>query len=386
MSSSDGNFGTANNEPLSIETLFGASWPAVLQACLQNNCDRDFRPFRTALATNHGANNQAQLIFSALEDALNILGQDVSALQEQVNTGDALNANLRSQLQNAQGRVEAYEGGIGSLARSFEQGIQGFTSAASTREPTQPLSLVADPDRFNGDEKDDKKRRREFRAWQGGARIKINMETKKYNTEYHKIIYVCSRLSGSARIAVDSYLMNIYKNPGNSAAWEWANSEALFDWLERAYDSHNRSGNASREMDDLKQKNTAFNVFLSEFLALTADLGLDDKAKIEKLKKKVNNELQSAVISVFPKPQNEDFDGWVDCYRSLTENIMDYAHYTGNKNPFLNNPFNKDNNKNKNGNNNQNNQHGNHQHGQQPPRPHTPAPAGDPIDLDAIKF
>ncbi|CAJ2499831.1 Uu.00g026840.m01.CDS01 [Anthostomella pinea] len=97
----------------------------------------------------------------------------------------------------------------------------------------------------------------------------------------------------------------------------------------------------------------------------------------DQLKKKVNNELQSAVISVFPKPQNEDFDGWVECYRSLTENIADYAHHTGNKNLFANNnPFNNNSNKN----NNKDGNNKNNQMPQHPPRAQNPAPAAETVE------
>ncbi|CAJ2507670.1 Uu.00g088560.m01.CDS01 [Anthostomella pinea] len=288
MSSSDGNFGNAVNGPMSLENLFGSTWPTILQACLNNNCDGDFRSFRDALdpGSNRPANTQALLIFNALEEALQMIDQKQMQLKTEVHTGDALNQNLRDQLAQSKGQVAAYEGGIGNLARSFEQGIQGIGS----RGGHGPSSL-------------------------GGARLKLNVEKKKYSTEYSKILYAVSRLGGE-----------------EPHRWEWKDTDTLFDWLERAYDSHDRSGDASREMDDLKQKNSAFSVFLSEFLVLASDLGLNDKAKVKKLKKKVNNELQSAMI----------------------KNIADYAHHTGNKNPFSNNPFNKDNNKNH-GNNNKNN-------------------------------
>ncbi|CAJ2508457.1 Uu.00g134830.m01.CDS01 [Anthostomella pinea] len=353
MSSANGNFGATGDEPLSIESLLSSTWPFILQALM---------------------------IFNALEDTLRLQGLEIGELKQTIRRGTEEWQQLRDQLQMTRGRVEAYEQNIGSVTQAFEQGIHGMSS----NPYKEPSSLVSHPDKFDGEEKDDKKRRRQFRAWLGRARLKINVEKKKYSTKYSKILYAVSRLDGAARIAMDSYLVNIYDHPETPEVWEWANSDALFDWLKRAYDSHNRSGDASREMDDLKQKNTPFNVFLSEFLALAADLGLDDKAKVEKLKQKVNNELQSAVISVFPKPQNGDFDGWVDCYRSLTENILDYAHHTGNKNPFSNNPFNKESNKN-NKNNNQNNQ--NQQNPQHPTRAQTPAaPAGDPMDLDTIKL
>ncbi|CAJ2504842.1 Uu.00g122360.m01.CDS01 [Anthostomella pinea] len=324
MSSSDSNFGT---------TVSGL-------ACLNNNYNRDFRSFRNGLdpGSNKPGNTQALLIFNTLEEALQMIDQKCMRLQTEVATGDALNQNLRDQLAQTKGQVAAYEGGIGNLTRSFEQGIQGIGSGGGHG----PSSLVSDPDKFGGDKKDDKKRRCEYRAWQGGARLKINVEKKKYSTKYSKILYAVSRLGGGARVAVDSYLANIYNYPEEPHRWEWKDADTLFDWLERAYDSHDRSGDASREMDNLKQKNSAFSVFLSEFLVLVADLGLDNKAKIEKLKKKVNNEkfnneLQSAMI----------------------KNIADYAHHTGNKNLFSNNPFNKDKDK-KDGNNNNNNNQNQH--------------------------
>ncbi|CAJ2511912.1 Uu.00g075370.m01.CDS01 [Anthostomella pinea] len=324
----NGNFGQSGDETLSIEELLGSSWPTVLKSCVERNCDGNFRPFHNALSNDSGNNLQAntQALFQALRDQLNA----------------------------ARGRIDGFEQNIGILTQAFNQGIKGM----SNNPQREPSSLVSDPALFDREEKDDKKRRRQFRAWLSSARMKINVETRKYNTEYNKILYAVSRLDGTARVTTDGYLAKIYSNPDNPTMWEWQDVDTFFDWLERAYDSHNRSGDASREMDDLKQKNTAFNLFLSEFLALASDLGLDDKVKIEKLKKKVNNELQSAVISVFSKPQNEDFDGWVECYQSLTENIADYAHHTGNKNPFANNnPFNNNSNKNNNkDSNNKNNQ------------------------------
>ncbi|CAJ2508429.1 Uu.00g134550.m01.CDS01 [Anthostomella pinea] len=302
------------------------------------------------------ANTQALVIFNALEETLSLQEAKIAQLQQTITTGTGELQVLRNQLNSVQGRIEAFEQNIGTLTQAFNQGIQGM----SNNPYKESSSLVSDPALFDREEKDDKKRHRQFRAWLSSARMKINVEKRKYSTEYNKILYAVSRLDGTARDA-----------------------DTFFDWLERSYDSHNRSGDASREMDDLKQKNTPFNLFLSEFLALAGDLGLDDKAKVEKLKKKVNNEPQSAVISVLPKPQNEDFGGWVDCYRSLTKNIVNYAHHTGNKNPFSNNPSsNSNNNKNNNKSNNRNNQTPQH-----PPRAQAPAPAaGDPMDLDSIRL
>lgn len=84
-----------------------------------------------------------------------------------------------------------------------------------------------------------------------------------------------------------------------------------------------------REFESLTQKSTPYPDFIGHFIRLADLCGYPGVLRVEALRQKVNGSLQSALVSVVERPPTSDFEGWVNLFRKLSNNIADHSFRQG---------------------------------------------------------
>lgn len=183
-------------------------------------------------------------------------------------------------------------------------------------------SVIADPDIFKADKLDNKKNQELFQTFSAQVELKMMGDSKCFETDQERILYVASRVSAPAYKNIKPWVIPVIE--GREGGFE--NWRELLDVLRRVYDVADKRAAAEREMAALQQKHLPFVQFLAQFNMLLADLSWDNSAKVSALKARINDGLSQALIPVIQTPEHNDFDGWVNLLVKLADNAEAHAH------------------------------------------------------------
>jgi hypothetical protein len=180
-------------------------------------------------------------------------------------------------------------------------------------------SVIANPDIFKANKLDNKKNQELFQTFSAQVELKMMGDSKCFETDQERILYVASRVSAPAYKNIQPCV--IEGREGGFANWR-----ELPEVLRRVYDVADKRAAAEREMATLQQKHLPFVQFLAQFNMLLADLSWDNSAKVSALKARINDGLSQALIPVIQTPELNDFDGWVNLLVRLADNAEAHAH------------------------------------------------------------
>lgn len=138
-----------------------------------------------------------------------------------------------------------------------------------------------DPDKFDGSRPD-------LRRFTQQIYAKMTANADRFPTATTRLTYVAGRLSGKA---YDLILpKTLYGVP------QFVDYKELLDYLESAFGDPDRVQNAQNKLYQLKQKNTDFSIFLSEFQRLALEGEMPDEALTPLLYQGISRELQDMLL------------------------------------------------------------------------------------------
>jgi len=185
---------------------------------------------------------------------------------------------------------------------------------------------VKDPEVFTGEEKDTTKRQTEYTSWRTKINFRHHLDTAQFNTEYKKIIHIGSLLGGNALLAHKTALDTIMANGDDPMNWAWPSAQEFFVALDQQYDNLDLVALAQREIAELVQGGTPFPDFLTEFTVLADRCGYNNAQRVQTIRTKLNGKLKHALVSVYPTPGVDDWNGWVKVLRGIAENLANLDH------------------------------------------------------------
>lgn len=226
--------------------------------------------------------------------------------------------------------------------------------------PSHPKRLSKDPPPFDGEEKDMKKRQQAYVNWKSQLQLCFAQDSAQFNSEKVKILHAVGLIRGEAYDNNRAIFSFMTSHPDNVASWTCSTSVALFNTLDRQYETLDLKLDAGIDFDQLFQRKTPFPNFIAKFETLAYQCGKTEEQKVEALKKKISQELAEKLATLDNPPAANDYRSWVRKCRVFYDNIRVYEHNqlgkTGPNRPYTCDP---------------------------PLRPSAQVPsAGDPMDLD----
>lgn len=215
------------------------------------------------------------------------LEDQVSALQDR-NIEIQENAdNLQAQLDANKARILDVETERNEFARLVARAAASArqTPATSAEATQKKSSKVTDPAQLN-DGKDPR-----FEDWMMLMKNKLRANADHFHTPELRIAYVVGRCTGDA-------LKHVSPRMRDGATSKYFDADDIFEHLDSVYGDPNRVVNAKRRYHSLMMKpNDKFHSFLSEFLYLADEAGVNVDDRKEDLYNELTTELQKLVIN-----------------------------------------------------------------------------------------
>jgi hypothetical protein len=120
--------------------------------------------------------------------------------------------------------------------------------------------------------------------------LKLKGNEDWYPTEQDRLRYIFSRLEGSAQQQVISRVRL-------DGSIDFTSIEELWTVLERAFGDPDRKGTAQRTIQNLRQKNREFHVYLAEFQRHIEYTGFNEEAKKTALLNGISSELRELLVT-----------------------------------------------------------------------------------------
>jgi hypothetical protein len=77
------------------------------------------------------------------------------------------------------------------------------------------------------------------------------------------------------------------------------------------------------DFERLHQDSLPFSEYIAKFVKLADICEYEGRQRVEALKAKLNNEFQTTLISIRDRPVPQDFEGWVQLLKELSNNIAE---------------------------------------------------------------
>lgn len=201
------------------------------------------------------------------------------------------------------------------LAESLKETIKGMSG--SSRK-----SLAKDPEPFAASDKDSAEKKCEkFKNWKQKIVIRWTQDDHQFPTEFQKILHAAGLLEGTAYRGIANAINFIVNNSTNQASWQWPTGEAMLEELTGKYEVVDTAVKAEGEMELLHQsKFKAYSDFITKFIELSDMLSMDDAEKVRKLKKKLNDNLRSAIRVQVDQPEPNNWPKWLKMINKLASN------------------------------------------------------------------
>jgi hypothetical protein len=208
------------------------------------------------------------------------LGTYVNALQSE-------HANLLTQADSLQEDATKKDLEVNRLyaqvAALQAQNTTHVAAVDSDRSSASRSQKIPDPDRFNGD----RDKLENFRLM---MILKLKGNEDWYPTEQDRLRYIFSRLEGAAQQQVISRVRL-------DGSIEITSTEELWTILERAFGDPDRKGTAQRTVQNLRQRNREFHVYLAEFQRHIEYTGFNEEAKKTALLNGISSELRDLLVT-----------------------------------------------------------------------------------------
>jgi hypothetical protein len=204
-----------------------------------------------------------------------------------VNALESEHANLLTQAESWQEDATKKDLEVNRLyaqvAALQAQNSTHLATVNSDRSPATRSQKIPDPDRFNGD----RDKLENFRLM---VVLKLKGNEDWYPTEQDRLRYIFSRLEGSAQQQVISRVRL-------DGSIDFTSIEELWTVLERAFGDPDRKGTAQRTIQNLRQKNREFHVYLAEFQRHIEYTGFNEEAKKTALLNGISSELRELLVT-----------------------------------------------------------------------------------------
>lgn len=162
---------------------------------------------------------------------------------------------------------------------------------------------IPDPDRFDGD-------RDGVENFRLMMVLKLKGNDVWYPAEQDRLRYIFSRLEGAAQQQVISRIRL-------DGSIDFASTGELWAVLERAFGDPDRKGTAQRTIQDLRQRNREFHVYLANFQRHIDYTGFNEEAKKTALLNGISVELRELLVTQDIK--NADLDDTVKICQRLDQ-------------------------------------------------------------------
>lgn len=163
------------------------------------------------------------------------------------------------------------------------QNATHLAAVNSDRSPATRSQKIPDPDRFNGD----REKLENFRLM---VVLKLKGNEDWYTTEQDRLRYIFSRLEGAAQQQVISRVRL-------DGSIDFTSTDALWTVLERAFGDPDRKGTAQRTVQNLRQRNREFHIYLAEFQRHIEYTGFNEEAKKTALLNGISSELRELLVT-----------------------------------------------------------------------------------------
>jgi hypothetical protein len=163
------------------------------------------------------------------------------------------------------------------------QNATHLAAVNSDRSPATRSQKIPDPDRFNGD----REKLENFRLM---VVLKLKGNEDWYTTEQDRLRYIFSRLEGAAQQQVISRVRL-------DGSIDFTSTDALWTVLERAFGDPDRKGTAQRTVQNLRQRNREFHIYLAEFQRHIEYTGFNEEAKKTALLNGISSKLRELLVT-----------------------------------------------------------------------------------------
>ncbi|RAL64215.1 hypothetical protein DID88_002107 [Monilinia fructigena] len=180
-----------------------------------------------------------------------------------------------------------------------------------TRKRRPRRKYLAAPEKFSGSEQDIAKRQDQYTAFRSAVNRCLTADYEN-ESEFQKITFLASLLSGPAYTNNQIYFDTITDNPHDSDLWPlgWRTVTSIWHELNKQYQTLDLSRKASMDYDKCEMKKTPFGNFITEFKQLAIKCKKTAEQQVADLKLKVSQELIDASVNRPNKPSAADIDAW----------------------------------------------------------------------------
>lgn len=167
------------------------------------------------------------------------------------------------------------------------------SSATQPREETlEPVDKKArseklpDPEVFNDGNAS------QFYAWKRKMKMKLSVNSDRYPSIESKASYIMFRLGSEASQYVGGY---------EDSNEDPMTPDEMFEHLEQRYGDSDRRMTARTNYVNLRQKNTEFSTFISDFYRFAAEAKINKEDQVADLRDKLSSELKEKAVGLRPK-------------------------------------------------------------------------------------
>src|SRR5690606_33397785 len=222
---------------------------------------------------------------TALELDTQAKNNEIKALKETIANQDTTYANLYA----------SYEEQGQSLTRP-EKVVDALPAASASGNSSVRREKIPDPVLFSGEGG-----QKAFDEWLASMVIKFDIASDRFDRNRHKLAYLFGRTEGAAK----QLLKPCFSSDASIAL---DNVESAYKILRQHFEDPDRIRTAEFEIKRLRQRNSPFSEYLSQFTRLAAELNWNDEAKLSLLREGISQELKQALLYC-DVPDN--YDGFV---------------------------------------------------------------------------
>ncbi|KAI0603926.1 reverse transcriptase, partial [Pyrenophora tritici-repentis] len=183
-----------------------------------------------------------------------------------------------------------------------------------------------DPPAFTGGETNISKSQNDFLTWRTKITGNLLVDADVFNSEFKKIHYLSTVLTGSAYEICRDNFEKITNNQHNPELWPWKTAQEVVQNLTHRFVTLDLSRQAIIDLENLEMKNAPYANFKSKFDILSARADMTDVQKVRLLKEKVSRELQETSMNRGNQPEKDDITAWSKRFQDIWEDRLDFKH------------------------------------------------------------
>ncbi|KAI0568727.1 reverse transcriptase, partial [Pyrenophora tritici-repentis] len=183
-----------------------------------------------------------------------------------------------------------------------------------------------DPPAFTGGETNISKSQNDFLTWRTKITGNLLVDADVFNSEFKKIHYLSTVLTGSAYEICRDNFEKITNNQHNPESWPWKTAQEVVQNLTHRFVTLDLSRQAIIDLENLEMKNAPYANFKSKFDILSARADMTDVQKVRLLKEKVSRELQETSMNRGNQPEKDDITAWSKRFQDIWEDRLDFKH------------------------------------------------------------